>query len=90
MEADVVIVGAAPPAWRVRCVCRSSSINTIPLIPGGSCPKENIFVLEKARSLGAHALSGALLDPRSMQELLPGFGSEASLDATIPGNPFIS
>jgi len=40
-------------------------------------------VLEKARSLGAHALSGALLEPRSMQELLPGFDSEASLDATV-------
>jgi electron-transferring-flavoprotein dehydrogenase len=30
-------------------------------------------VLEKAREAGQHCLSGALLDPRSMKELLPGF-----------------
>lgn len=45
--------------------------------------KENIYVLEKGREVGAHCLSGALLDPRSMRELLPGFESEAPLDAEV-------
>jgi electron-transferring-flavoprotein dehydrogenase len=40
-------------------------------------------VLEKAREAGQHCLSGALLDPRSMKELLPGFESEAPLDAVV-------
>jgi len=45
--------------------------------------KENIYVLEKAREAGQHCLSGALLDPRSMKELLPGFENEAPLDVQV-------
>jgi electron-transferring-flavoprotein dehydrogenase len=45
--------------------------------------KENIYVLEKSREIGQHCLSGALLDPRSMRELLPGFEKEAPLDAEV-------
>src|SRR5204863_117613 len=39
--------------------------------------------LEKAREIGQHCLSGALLDPRSMRELLPDFEKEAPLDAPV-------
>ena len=45
--------------------------------------KENIYVLEKSREVGQHCLSGGLLDPRSMKELLPGFEKEAPLDAEV-------
>ena len=45
--------------------------------------KENIYVLEKAREIGPHCLSGALLDPRSMLELLPDFETEAPIDAAV-------
>ena len=45
--------------------------------------KENIYVLEKAREIGQHCLSGALLDPRSMRELLPGFENEAPIEALV-------
>ena len=51
--------------------------------PDAPLSKENINVLEKARELGQHALSGALLDPRSMDELLPGCRKEAPLDAEV-------
>ena len=51
--------------------------------PDAPLSKENIYVLEKAREVGAHCLSGALLDPRSMRELLPGFEKEAPLDAPV-------
>ena len=40
-------------------------------------------MLEKAREAGQHCLSGALFDPRSMKELLPGFENEAPLDAEV-------
>jgi len=40
-------------------------------------------VLEKAREVGQHCLSGALLDPRSMCELLPEFEKEAPIDAKV-------
>ena len=49
--------------------------------PDHQLSKENIYLLEKSRDVGAHCLSGALLDPRSMRELLPGFEKEAPLDA---------
>jgi len=51
--------------------------------PDSQLSKENIYVLEKAREVGQHCLSGALLDPRSMRELLPGFEKEAPLDAEV-------
>jgi electron-transferring-flavoprotein dehydrogenase len=55
-------------------------------LKGSAAPplsKENIYVLEKAREAGQHCLSGALLDPRSMNELLPGFETEAPIDAEV-------
>jgi electron-transferring-flavoprotein dehydrogenase len=50
---------------------------------GMACALRLSQLLEKAREAGQHCLSGALLDPRSMKELLPGFESEAPLDAVV-------
>lgn len=51
--------------------------------PDAPLSKENIYLLEKARETGQHCLSGALLDPRAMDELLPGWKSEAPIDAEV-------
>ena len=73
MEADVVIVGGGPAG--MACALRLSQLidQHNERHPDAQLTKENIYVLEKAREIGAHCLSGALLDPRSMLELLPGF-----------------
>src|ERR1035438_5631939 len=83
MEADVVIVGGGPAG--MACALRLSQLidDHNAKHPDAPLTKENIYLLEKAREVGAHCLSGALLDPRSMRELLPGFEKEAPLDAAV-------
>ena len=58
MAYDVVIVGASPPALR-------------PDPSEELIADRRVIVLERARSRGAHLLSGALMDPRALTELLP-------------------
>src|SRR5260221_13707373 len=83
MEADVTIVGGGPAG--MACALRLSQLidRHNRRHPEAPLSKESINVLEKAREIGQHSLSGALLDPRSMDELLPGWRDEAPLDAEV-------
>src|SRR6202165_6101146 len=83
MPADVSIVGGGPAG--MACALRLAQlIDTHNAAhPDSQLSKENIYVLEKARKIGQHCLSGALLDPRSMDELLPGWQKEAPIEAAV-------
>src|SRR5208337_5561441 len=83
MEADIVIVGGGPAG--MACALRLSQLIDEHNAAHGESQlsKENIYVLEKAREIGQHSLSGALLDPRSMNELLPGWQKEAPIEAEV-------
>ena len=59
MEYDVAIVGAGPAG--LSCAIRLKQLK----------PELSVCVLEKAATLGAHSLSGAVLEPGPLDALLP-------------------
>src|SRR5580704_12553831 len=63
LNVDVVIVGAGPAglaaAIRLKQLCEANH-QTL-----------SICILEKGNEVGAHILSGAVIDPRALSELLP-------------------
>lgn len=77
LETDVLIVGAGPAG--LACALRLTQLIQAAREKSPSSPPpltpENIYLLEKASELGAHSLSGAVLDPRALRELLPDFES---------------
>jgi electron-transferring-flavoprotein dehydrogenase len=63
LDVDVLIVGAGPAglaaAYRLRQLLKDASI----------------AVIEKGKEVGAHILSGAVMDPRGLDELIPDWRS---------------
>jgi electron-transferring-flavoprotein dehydrogenase len=49
----------------------------------------SIAVLEKGKEIGAHALSGGILDPRSLRELFPDDWQSAPLEAPVASEKFL-
>src|SRR4029077_7518016 len=83
LEADVLIVGAGPAG--LACALHLSNLIKKHNESGGKpeLSAENIYVLEKGREIGAHQLSGAIMNPKALRELVPNFEKSAPLDTLV-------
>ena len=83
LEADVLIVGAGPAGLS----CALHLANLIKKHNASDAKSElsveNIYVLEKGREIGAHQLSGAIMNPKALAELVPDFEKSAPLDTPV-------
>src|SRR5436309_5011234 len=64
LDVDVLIVGGGPAglaaAYHLRQLTKQAHLDDI-----------SIAVLEKGKEIGAHIISGAVMDPRGIRELMP-------------------
>jgi len=81
LEVDALFVGAGPAslAGAIRLAQLYQAHNEA--VKGGHRPgpvlsTENILVIEKARNIGDHGISGAVVDPRGFRELLGEFPTQ--------------
>jgi heterodisulfide reductase subunit A-like polyferredoxin len=68
IETDVLIVGAGPAG--LSAAIKIKQINQ----------SLNVIVLEKASQIGGHTLSGAVLEPKSLNELFPDWNKQSFSD----------
>jgi len=78
LPVDVLLVGAGPAT--LACAIRLTQ-----LFEEKGWDDKTVLVIEKAEEIGYHTLSGAVMDPRGIAELLPdfkdrGFPFEAEVD----------
>jgi electron-transferring-flavoprotein dehydrogenase len=78
MEFDAVIVGAGPSGLAAAIRLKQLA------------PEASVCVVEKGSEVGAHILSGAVLEPRALTELLPDWRERgAPLDTPVTEDRFV-
>ena len=70
MEFDVVVVGAGPAGLSTAC--------RLMQIAQEKEQEISVVVLEKGSEVGAHILSGAVVEPRALEELFPNWKEQGA------------
>ncbi len=91
LDFDVLFVGAGPASLGGAIHLSSLVQKHNEAIDAGKLQGEKleptIAIIEKGRELGSHSLSGAVLDPKSLRELLPpDLLNEAPLETSVSGD----
>jgi electron-transferring-flavoprotein dehydrogenase len=95
LEMDVVFVGAGPANLSgalhlSRLIAEHNAAVGSGAREGKSLGEIQIAVIEKGASVGAHILSGAVMDPRGLAELIPDFVEQgAPLESPVKEDQFL-
>src|SRR6266542_2447915 len=95
LEMDVVFVGAGPANLSgalhlARLVAEHNEAIAKGTREGNSLGEVQIAVIEKGASIGAHILSGSVMDPRGLKELMPDFIEQgAPLESPVKEDRFL-
>ncbi|WP_127144747.1 electron transfer flavoprotein-ubiquinone oxidoreductase [Pelagibacterium montanilacus] len=78
METDVLVVGAGPSGLAAAIAIRQAA------------PELSVIVIEKAAEVGGHILSGAVMDPVGLDELIPDWREKgAPVGPTVTDDRFV-